>query len=155
MHNSQFTIRNILLGLCIVHCALCIAACSIPVLEAPQCTDASLAVKQLYSYHFGNDMTPSAENLKARQKYLTGDLYESLAAKQSGKMDYFTKSDEYPKTFKIGKCDLKDPDHVDLQVQLYWVQERGSKIDTTQREVQVDAVKQGDHWLIDSVSPLQ
>ena len=132
--------------------ALGLAGCSVPTLESPQCTDARLAVKQFYSYHFGNDMTPSAEHLKERQKYLTSDLYKSLSASGDARTDYFTKSDEYPKTFKIADCESGDASHATLKVQTYWQAERGAIKDTTQRAVNVAAIKTQDgRWLINSV----
>ena len=140
-------------ALWILTCALCFAGCSVPNLESPQCTDARLAVRQFYSFHFGNDMSPSAENLKAREKYLTPDLIKTLGADQAGRVDYFTKADAYPKTFKVATCDSTDPQHAKLQVQVYWQEERGSLKDTTQREVGVDTLKTNDgRWLIDKVS---
>jgi hypothetical protein len=153
MDNGQRTIRHLVLALCIVVCALGIVGCSVPTLESPQCTDATLAVKQFYSFHFGNDMAPSAENLKAREKFLTSDLYRSLAASANGRTDYFTKSDEYPKTFKMATCNSGDPQHANVEVQTYWQEERGSTKSTTQREVTVATVKTNDgRWLIDNVS---
>src|SRR5438552_3012425 len=120
MHNAQCPIRKAAFSLWILHCALCIAGCKIPSLESPQCNEASLAVRQFYSFHLGNDMTPSPDNLKARQRFLTTDLYNSLAGSQSGTRDYFTNSDDYPKTFKIGTCNAPDADHANVQVQIYW-----------------------------------
>ncbi|HEV7698932.1 MAG TPA: hypothetical protein VGO43_01750 [Pyrinomonadaceae bacterium] len=122
-----------------------------PSLEPQQCSEARLAAKQFYSFHFGNDMTPSAENLKARERFLTSELYGSLA-NPNGKTDYFTKADEYPKTFKMGTCESAGPDRATLQVQVYWQEERGSRKETTQREVLVDVVKKNDRWLINNVA---
>lgn len=153
MDSGQRKIRNLVVALCIVSCALSVASCSIPNLESPQCTDATLAVKQFYSFHFGNDMAPSPENLKAREKYLTTDLYKSLSAGSDGKTDYFTKSDAYPKTFKMATCNSGDPQHATVEVQTYWQEERGSTKNTTQREVTVATVKTNDgRWLIDNVA---
>ena len=42
-------------------------------------------------------------------------LYIQLPVTQTGKTDYFTKSDEYPKTFKIAKCEAPDVDHANLK----------------------------------------
>src|SRR6185369_10674358 len=44
--------------------AFWLTACSVPNLEQPECTDSRLTVKEFYSYHFGNDMKFSQENLK-------------------------------------------------------------------------------------------
>ena len=152
MDNSQCTIRKIVLGLCIVHCALCITSCSLPTLESQQCNDASLAVKQFYSFHFGNDMTPTVDNLKASERFLTPQLFSSLATASGDKTDYFTRSDVYPKTFKIGRCESPDAEHANVQVQVYWLQEHGSTKDTTQRSLQVSTVKTGNDWLINDVA---
>ena len=152
MPNAKCTIRGILLGLCIVLCALCIASCKLPTLESEQCRDASLAVKEFYSFHFGNDMAPTAENLNARHRFLTDQLFSTVSAASDGKTDYFTKSAEYPKTFKIGKCEAPDAEHTNVQVQEYWLQEHGSTKDTIQRSLEVSTVKTGGNWLIGSVS---
>ena len=143
--------QNWLLVLCIVHCALCIAACSMPNLEKPECSEAREAVRQFYSFHFGNDMRPTAESLKQRERFLTPELTASLTKDLSSAApakDYFTASDQAPKTFKIGKCEAKDADHADLQVQLYWRDD----IETVQKEVHVEAVRTGGSWLINKVS---
>jgi hypothetical protein len=127
---------------------LCFSACSIPSLESQDCSTARDAVKQFYSFHFGNDMHPSAENLKARERFLTKDLYAQLSQDTSGATDYFTASTEPPKTFKIAKCVEKGPGDVDMQVQVYWRDDAK----TQQKEVHVETVKTGDAWLINKVS---
>ena len=132
---------------CILHFALCISSCSIPSLEKPECEQAREAVKQFYSFHFGNDMHPTAENLKIRERFLTVDLYKTLSAATSPK-DYFTASDDFPKTFKIGKCELPQPDKANVQVQIYWRDDTK----TVQNEVNVEAVNQRDAWLLNKVS---
>ncbi len=147
MHNAQRTIQNLLLLLCILHFAFCITSCSLPSLEKPECTQARDAVKQFYSFHFGNDTHPTAENLKAQERFLTGELFKTLSA-SVGSQDYFTASDEFPKTFKIGKCESPQPDKANIQVQLYWRDDTK----TVQKEVNVEAVKTGDAWLINKVS---
>ena len=126
--------------------------CSIPNLEKPECTEARDAVKQFYSFHFGNDMHPSAENLKLRERYLTPEFMKILMVDVTGlpatTKDYFTASEEPPKTFKIGKCELPQPDKANVQVQLYWRDDTK----TVQKEVHVEAVKTNDVWLINKVA---
>lgn len=138
-----------LLAFCVLHVALCFSSCSIPNLEAPECSAARDSVKQFYSFHFANDMRPSAENLKARERFLTQGFYESLTAANRPKTDIFTASDDPPKTFKIGECKVIDKTRTDLQVQIYWRDD----VQTVQREVRVEAVKTGEDWLIDKVGP--
>ena len=132
---------------CLPLTACCLLACSIPSLEKPECTQARDAVKQFYSFHFGNDMHPIAENLKARERYLTSELYKTLSESARSK-DYFTASDDFPKTFKIGKCELPQPNKANVQVQIYWRDDTK----TVQKEVNVEAVNRKDGWLINKVS---
>lgn len=133
---------------CLFILCLGLSRCSIPSLESPDCAAARDGVKQFYSFHFGNDMHPSKENLKARQKYLTPELFRSLDAATETPTDYFTESDVPPKTFKIAKCTLNGSDNANVEVQLYWRDDTH----TEQKEVQVKAVKNGDTWLVDNVS---
>lgn len=93
-------------------------------------------------------MTPSAENLKLREKFLTPELYKQLESTHEVRNDYFTASEEPPKTFKIGKCESSRSSQVALQVQIYWRDD--AKV--TQKEVQVEAVKIGDEWLVNSIT---
>ena len=123
-------------------------ACSIPSLEAPECAAARDGVKQFYSFHFGNDMHPTAENLKARERFLTPQLFQELAAAGTTDVDYFTASVTPPKTFKIAQCSLEGKEKADVHVQIYW---REDPV-VTQKEVHVEAVKSGDLWLVNKVS---
>lgn len=147
MQNSKYKIQNWLFLFCLLLFYFCLSSCSIPSLEKPECAQARDAVKQFYSFHFGNDMHPTAENLKARERFLTNDLFQTLS-KSAGSTDYFTASDEPPKTFKIGKCEAPQPDKANVQVQVYWRDDAK----TVQKEVNVEAVKTGDTWLINKVS---
>jgi hypothetical protein len=147
--------QNRWLVLCIVHCALCIgcalctSSCRIPNMTSPQCIEARDAVKEFYSFHFGNDMRPTPENLRLRERFLTPELATSLKnAPPASTVDYFTETDQAPKTFKIGKCESPDPTHATLQVQLYWRDD----IETVQKEVHAEAIKSGDTWLINKVT---
>ncbi|MGB4990208.1 MAG: hypothetical protein WBO10_13285 [Pyrinomonadaceae bacterium] len=124
-------------------------ACGIPNLESPACSEARVAAKQFYSFHFGNEMRPSAENLKARERFLTQAFYESLAAANESKTDIFTASEDPPTTFKIGECKVIDKTKTDIQVQIYWRDDA----QTVQKEVHVETVKTGEDWLINKVGP--
>ena len=121
--------------------------CSIPNLEKPECTEARDAVKQFYSFHFGNDMHPSAENLKMRERFLTPKLYERLSNQSPGAVDYFTGSDNYPRTFKIGACRANNHTDTDFNLQIYWRDDSA----TVQKTILVNAVEIKSEWKIDSV----
>ena len=145
MNRSALTFCMLSFAVSIV---LGVGGCSIPSLESPTCSQARDAVKSFYSFHFGNDMSPTAENLKQREKFLTPEFFRSVSATGDGKTDIFTASADYPRTFKVGKCEERGPDKAELQVQVYW----RSDEQTVQREVKVEAVRNGDTWLINNVS---
>jgi hypothetical protein len=120
----------------------------VPNLEKPQCTAARDAVKRFYSYHFGSDMRPSAENLGSSRPFLTDDLYRQLSASGETSVDYFTQTDDYPRAFRIGKCEAEADDKAKLQVVLLWRDDTKQE----QKEVYVDAIKSGSAWLVNKVS---
>jgi hypothetical protein len=121
--------------------------CSIPNLEKPECAAARQTVREFYSYHFGNDMKPSEENLRQREKFLTARLKQNLAAQSDGKKDYFTETDDYPKAFRVGSCEAASTDKTVFEVVLFWKDDTRSE----QREIKVETVKQNDKWLINKV----
>ncbi|MBK8464805.1 MAG: hypothetical protein IPL32_03160 [Chloracidobacterium sp.] len=92
-------------------------------------------------------MRPSAENLKAREQFLTSELISSLSASTETAKDYFTATENYPKAFRVGECKLESDDKATLQVLLLWRDDTKSE----QKEVHVEAVKVGDKWLINKV----
>ncbi len=133
--------------MCLVLFVLWATGCSVPNLEQPQCTEARGAIKHFYSFHFGNDMHPSPENLKVREGFLTPDLANSLRESREEKRDYFTASEDFPKAFRIGSCSLESNEKATFQVLLFWRDDTK----TEQKEVKVQAVKNGDKWLISNV----
>jgi hypothetical protein len=124
-------------------------ACSIPNLEAPECTAARATVREFYSNHFGGDMKFTSENLQAREKYLTPDLAR-LLEKFLTESDPFTLSApaDVPRAFRVGGCKALAPDKTESQVLLFWK----DNTRTEQREITVEAVKQDDKWLINDIS---
>src|SRR6187399_3498178 len=99
MQNSKCKIKNWSLLFFIFNFSFFIASCSLPNLESNDCTQARDLVKKFYSFHFGNEMRLSPETLKAREKFLTPELYRSLSSLPESNTDYFTASDELPRTF--------------------------------------------------------
>ncbi len=132
---------------CLLPTAYSQLACGIPNLETPECAQARDAAKQFYSFHFGNDMRPSLENLKRRERFLTPRYYAMLSAAGENTLDQFTMTQDYPKTFKIGECKADTPTNIDLQLQLYWRDDQK----TVQQEVVANMVKENDKWLLDGV----
>ena len=122
-------------------------ACSVPNLESAECTAARNAVREFYSFHFGSDMKPTAENLKLREKFLTDELRRHLEQQKDPSRDYFTQTDDYPKAFRVGECRAEGENKTFLEILLFWKDEKRSE----QKEIQVEAVKVNNNWLVNRV----
>ena len=140
-------VRHASLGVCIF-AAFLLMACSIPNLEPPECTAARGSVRELFSYHFGNDMHFSQENLAARERFLAPDFVSVLKSSPPG-LDPFTLTgdDDPPKAFRVGTCSAAG-NKANLQVLLFWKTDARSE----QRELNVEAVKKDDKWLVNGIS---
>ncbi len=135
---------------CLLLTAYCLLLnCSQPILESPECIASRDSVKRFYSYHFGNDMKPSAENLEKREKYLSKELKDKLAQQKEPAKDYFTDTDDYPKAFRAGKCETLDKNKTKFEILLFWRTDEKN----IQREIDVEAIKENDRWLIYKVLP--
>ena len=122
-------------------------SCSIPTLDTQECIEARPAARIFYSFHFGNDMTFSPENLEARSRYLTKRLKTELHSRR-GTGDYFTTGDDnVPKAFRAGSCQTLSPDRVAIEVLMLW---RTDESDT-QKQITVEMQKVGNEWLVDKV----
>ncbi len=133
---------------CLLTTAVCLPGCSIPNLEKPECTEAQQTVKELYSYHFGNDMKFTKENLQQRVKFLSSQLAANLEQKDESANDYFTATDDYPKAFRVGGCKVIEPEkRVSFGVLLFWK----TDVRSEQREIHVEAVKENGEWLVNKV----
>jgi hypothetical protein len=122
-------------------------SCSIPSLEAPECSEARNQVKRFYSIHLGNEMKPSAENLQMREQYLTAHLKQELEKQTGGETDYFTQTDDYPKAFRAGECQAAAPGKTSFEVLLFWKDDTRSE----QREIRVEMLKEDEKWLVNKV----
>jgi len=128
--------------------ALGATGCSIPNLESPACTESKNAVREFYSYHFGNEMKFSAEGLKNRAKFLTPELAKAFASSSEGTDPFTTGSDDIPKAFRVGECREISPERTESSVLLFW----RSDDRTEQREIKVETVDKNDTWLVNKVS---
>jgi hypothetical protein len=146
MQNSKLKIQCSLVLFCIFNFAF-LSSCSIPNLEKPQCAEARQTVREFYSYHLGNDMKPSKENLHLREKFLTDELRQNLTAQADDKIDYFTQTADYPKTFRVGDCEIVNENKTVFEVVLFWKDDTRSE----QRKVSAEVVKQNDKWLINKI----
>ena len=146
--SSKFKVQSskfflLLLAFSITSCGL-----SVPNLEPPECTEARTGVREFYSYHFGNDMKPSIENLERREKFLTADLTRQLKQQTEAAKDYFTQTEDYPKAFRVGACEVVSPEKTVFNVLLFWRDDARSE----QREIKVEVIKQNDVWLINKIN---
>lgn len=125
------------------------SACTVPSLESPACTESKNAVREFYSYHFGNEMKFSADGfLKQREKFLTPEFAKTIAASPEGTDPFTTASDDIPKAFRVGECRELSPERTESNVLLFWRTDDR----TEQREIKVEAVDRNDTWLVNKVS---
>ncbi|MEO7674817.1 MAG: hypothetical protein ABIU09_12170 [Pyrinomonadaceae bacterium] len=128
--------------------ALLAIGCSIPNLEPLACTESRTAVREFYSFHFGNDMRFSAENLKTRDRFLTSELSKRVGEAAAGIDPFTTGTTDFPKAFRVGECSEVSPERTEFQLLLFWRDDTRNE----QREIKVEAVKQSGQWLINNVS---
>lgn len=118
-----------------------------PNLEPPECTGSRLVVKEFYSYHFGNEMKFSAENLQKREKFLTPEFFKSLQNLQTENDIFTTNTTDFPKAFRVGGCKVIDGAKTNLEVLLFWKDDKR----TEQKAINVEVVKQNDKWLVNKI----
>lgn len=138
------------IGTFIIFTALLTAGCSsisVPSLEDPSCTKARETARSFYSLHFGGDLKPTAESLKARATGLTEEFGARLQAENPQKVDPFTLTEDYPRAFKLGGCEAKTDGSVVLEVQLFWRDEKVTK----QESVNATMIERNGRWLIEGV----
>ncbi len=124
-----------------------ICACSIPNLESIECSQARETVKSFYSYHFAENMAFSEEKLKSKRKYLTERFAKELENIHTDG-DVFTTGDtDFPKAFRVGRCELIDDKKAYVEVLLFWKEENRSE----QKAIMVLTVKEDDSWLMDEI----
>lgn len=127
---------------------LATTACTVPNLESPTCTESKNAVREFYSYHFGNEMKFSGEVLKQRVKFLTPEFAKAVENSNEGTDPFTTGSDDIPKAFRVGECREISTERTESNVMLFW----RSDDRTEQREITVEAVDRNDAWLVNKVS---
>ncbi len=149
MKNSKFRIRNLFATFCVLLCVFLIGCVtgSMPNLDKPECEASRSVVKQFYSFHFGNEMKFSVENLKLREKFLTSEYVQSLQKLQTENDVFTTNSADVPRAFKLGACQVIEPSQTRVEVLLFWRDENS----TQQRSITAEVFKQGDKWLINKI----
>ncbi len=121
-------------------------ACEVPSLETSECTAARVGVREFYSFHFGNDMAFSTENLDLRKRFLSDAMLERVSGTPDG-IDPFTTGDaDFPRAFRVGKCTETDGRQV-FDVLIFWRTDE----ENIQRKITAAMVRADDKWLIDQI----
>jgi hypothetical protein len=148
MQNLKFKIQNYFFVFCIFNLVFLVFSCaSIPSLEAPECTESRNVVREFYSFHFGNDMHFSPENLKLRGKFLTPEFYKDLQNTKTENDVFTTNNTDFPKAFRVGKCEVVSPEKTVFEIVLFWRDENRSE----EKKIKAETVKQEGKWLINKV----
>lgn len=127
------------------------AGCSIPNLESTECSEARTALREFYSFHFGNDMRFTAENLRLRKHFLTNEFYTELEIAPAGGDPFTTGDEDYPKAFRVGKCTIGRNGNPSFEVLLFWKDDKRSE----QRSIWVEMQQQNGSWLVKGISKVK
>lgn len=133
---------------CSLFIVYCSVSCSFPNLEKTECREARQTIKEFYSFHFGNEMKFSPENLRQREKFLTADYAKTLQNAPPENDVFTTNSNDYPKAFRIGGCEADAVDKTVFDVLLFWKDDAR----TEQRAIKVELTKQNGAWLINKIN---
>lgn len=139
---------RVLRSLILAVAAFVFAGCSMPSLETPACTESKNAVREFYSFHFGNEMRFSAQGLKNREKFLTPEFAATVRNSAENIDPFTTGTDDLPKAFRVGECKEISPEKTQVSVLLFWRDESR----TEQREIKVEAIDKNDSWLVNNIS---
>ncbi len=90
----------------------------------------------------------SAENLKLREKFLTPEYAKTLENAPPENDVFTVNSTDYPKAFRIGKCEKLSPDKTVFEILLFWKDDNRNE----EREIMVEVAKQNDQWLVNKVN---
>lgn len=131
--------------LCLI--LLLFGACSVPILEPPECVESRGVVREFYSFHFGNDMHFSRANLDIRRRFLSPSFADSLENADTENDVFTVNSADLPRAFRVGECVVVGPDRTSFQVLFFWRDEKR----TEQRSIQVSTSRINGSWLIDGI----
>ena len=137
--------RSIVLGLCIVHCALCIGACSIPAIEAGDCTAARDVAKRYYSLAIGGDLKNQADAMREFKALLAPDFSASGSDSNVGR-DPYNFSLVTPSSSRFDEC-VEQNGKPTINVTVIWRQSEQNYL----RKDKVTLAKSGDAWLVEHI----
>ena len=133
---------------CLLLIAYCSLACSIPNLESASCVESRNVLREFYSFHFGNNMVFTLDDLKARERFLTPELAERLRGAREGTDPITSGTDDIPKAFRAGDCREISPERTAFDVVLFWKDDHRSE----ERKINVEMVKRNDAWLVADIT---
>lgn len=119
-----------------------------PNLEDPKCTESRVAAKEFFSYHFGNDMKFTPENLARREKFLSPELNKTLQ-KLVTESDPFTLSESSPRAFRIGGCVVRSEVATDIEVLLFWRDD--TNYQSKEIPIHTEMINQNGKWMVDNI----
>ena len=124
-----------------------LSSCGVPNLEPPECSAARTAVREFYSFHFGNEMKFSAESLDRRERFLSPSLTEQVSKAREGTDPFTTGDADLPKAFRAGECRVLAPGRTQFDLLIFWKDD----VRTEQRTLKVEAVRTENGWLVDKI----
>lgn len=93
-------------------------------------------------------MNFSQENLRQREKFLTAGFVKVLQNAPPENDVFTTNTNDYPKAFRIGGCEVTANDETVFDVLLFWKDDERNE----QRTIKVEVTKSNDAWLINKIN---
>jgi hypothetical protein len=135
-------------AICLLLAVYSLTGCSVPNLESATCVESRNALREFYSFHFGNNMPFTPDDLRARERFLTPEFAEKLRSSREGTDPFTTGTDDIPKAFRAGDCREISPERTAIEVVLFWKDDTRSE----ERKIKVEMARRGDAWLVDNVT---
>ena len=143
MHNAKCTLHNTVRILCVVYCAACLAACSIPNLDSPECAAARDVAKKYYSLAVGGDPMSHPEVL-AKLKALRAPNFSASPAAEG---DPYYYSSVPPTSYRADECSPLSDGRVKIEITVIWRVNDKNSI----RKDWVTVAKSNDTWLVEHI----
>jgi len=119
----------------------------LPNLESADCIRARGELKKFYSIHFDDRFRPSNANLRSQERFLSPELLQKLKDREGLAYDYFTRTEHYPKAFRLGKCAIEADGTATVGILLFWKDAAGQR----QASIKARLRKRGGNWVIRKV----
>jgi len=133
-----------ILPFCVLTVAICVASCSMPNLDPPECAAARDVVKQFYALGIGGDPMSHPEIL-ARWKSLRSPNYSAGPTRDDDSQFYFSAVE--PTSSRVGECKLLDEGRVTVEATVIW---RASETNYTRTDT-VTLARVNDAWLVERI----